>query len=42
VFWSAVHGLTTPAIDGLTAPGVTVDDVIERLLRTEIKGLRTP
>jgi AcrR family transcriptional regulator len=42
VFWSAVHGLTTLAIDRLMAPGVTVDDVIERLLRTEIKGLRTP
>ena len=42
VFWSALHGLTTLAIDRLMAPGVTVDDVIERLLRTEIKGLRTP
>jgi hypothetical protein len=37
-----VHGLTKLAIDRLMAPGVTVDDVIERLLRTEIKGLRTP
>lgn len=40
VFWSAVHGLTMLAIDDLMAPGVTVDELIERLLRTEIKGLR--
>jgi AcrR family transcriptional regulator len=40
VFWSAVHGLTMLAIDDLMAPGVTVDEMIERLLRTEIKGLR--
>jgi len=40
VFWSALHGLTMLAIDHLMAPGVTVDEMIERLLRTEIKGLR--
>jgi AcrR family transcriptional regulator len=39
-FWSAVHGLTMLAIDDLMAPGVSADDVIERLLRTQIKGLR--
>ena len=40
VVWSAVHGLTTLAIDRLMAPDVTVDDMIERLLRTLIEGLR--
>ncbi len=40
VFWSAVHGLTMLAIDRLMAPGVTVDDMIEKLLRTLIEGLR--
>ena len=41
VFWSAVHGLTTLAIDHLMGPGVTVDDMIEQLLRIQIRGLRT-
>jgi AcrR family transcriptional regulator len=40
VFWSAVHGLTTLAIDRLMGPGVTVDDMIEQLLRIQIRGLR--
>jgi AcrR family transcriptional regulator len=40
VVWSAVHGLTTLVIDRLVAPGVTVDDMIEKLLRTLIEGLR--
>jgi AcrR family transcriptional regulator len=40
VFWSAVHGLTTLAIDHLMGPGVTVDDMIEQLLRIQIRGLR--
>jgi AcrR family transcriptional regulator len=39
-FWSAVHGLTMLAIDGLLAPDVSVGDMIETLLRTQIKGLR--
>jgi AcrR family transcriptional regulator len=39
-FWSAVHGLTMLVIDDLLAPNVSVDNMIERLLRTEIKGLR--
>jgi AcrR family transcriptional regulator len=41
VFWSAVHGLTTLAIDQLMAPDVTVDDMIEQLLSIQIRGLRT-
>ena len=41
VFWSAVHGLTMLAIDHLMGPGVTVDDMIEQLLRIQIRGLRT-
>jgi AcrR family transcriptional regulator len=40
VVWSAVHGLTTLAIDRLMAPGVTVDEMIEKLLLTVIEGLR--
>jgi AcrR family transcriptional regulator len=40
VFWSAVHGLTMLAIDDLMAPNVSVDDMIEKLLGTLIKGLR--
>jgi AcrR family transcriptional regulator len=40
VFWSAAHGLTMLAIDDLMAPGVSVNDVVEMLLRTQIKGLR--
>jgi len=39
-FWSAVHGLTMLTIDDLMAPGVSVDAMIECLLRTQIKGLR--
>jgi AcrR family transcriptional regulator len=39
-FWSAVHGLTMLAIDDLMAPGISVDAVIMRVLRTEIAGLR--
>jgi AcrR family transcriptional regulator len=40
VFWSAVHGLTMLVIDDLLAPNVSVKKMIERLLRTQIKGLR--
>jgi AcrR family transcriptional regulator len=40
VFWSAVHGLTTLALDRLMAPEVTIDEMIETLLRTQIRGLR--
>jgi AcrR family transcriptional regulator len=40
VFWSAVHGLTMLALDRLMAPEVTVDEMIEALVRSEIRGLR--
>jgi AcrR family transcriptional regulator len=39
-FWSAVHGLTMLVIDDLLGPNVSANDVIEKVLRTEIKGLR--
>jgi AcrR family transcriptional regulator len=39
-FWSAVHGLTMLVIDDLVAPDVSVDHMIERLLRMQITGLR--
>jgi AcrR family transcriptional regulator len=40
VFWSAVHGLTSLAIDHLMAPDVTVDEMIDQLIRIQIRGLR--
>jgi AcrR family transcriptional regulator len=40
VFWSGVHGLTMLALDRLMAPEVTVDQMIEALVRSEIRGLR--
>jgi AcrR family transcriptional regulator len=40
VFWSGVHGLTMLALDRLMAPEVTVDEMIEALVRSEIRGLR--
>jgi AcrR family transcriptional regulator len=40
VFWSAVHGLTMLALDRLMAPEVTVDEMIEALVRSEIRGLK--
>ena len=40
VFWSAVHGLTMLALDRLMAPEVTVDEMIEALVRSEIRALR--
>jgi AcrR family transcriptional regulator len=39
-FWSGVHGLTMLVIDDLVAPDVSVDHMIERLLRMQITGLR--
>lgn len=39
-FWSAVHGLTMLVIDDLLAPNVSAEKLIERLLRTQINGLR--
>jgi len=39
--WSAVHGLTMLAIDGLTgAPGLPVERIAEKLARTFCGGLR--
>lgn len=38
--WSAVHGLTMLVIDTLPPPGLSVEDMIERVLRTLIEGLR--
>jgi AcrR family transcriptional regulator len=40
VFWSAVHGLTMLALDRLMAPEVTVDEMIETLIRAQIRALR--
>jgi AcrR family transcriptional regulator len=39
-FWSAVHGLTMLVIDNIPKANLSVDDMIERLLRTVIEGLR--
>ena len=39
-FWSAVHGLTMLVIDKIPKADLLVDDMIERLLRTLIEGLR--
>ena len=41
-FWSAVHGLTMLVIDNIPKADLSVDDMIERLLRTLIEGLRRP
>jgi len=40
--WSAVHGLTMLVIDKLAQRGLTVDEMIEKLLRMVIEGLRRP
>jgi AcrR family transcriptional regulator len=39
-FWSAVHGLTMLVIDNIPKAHLSVDDMIERVLRTLIEGLR--
>ncbi len=39
-FWSAVHGLTMLIIDKIPKAHLSIDDMIERLLRTVIDGLR--
>jgi AcrR family transcriptional regulator len=39
--WSATHGLTMLAIDKVPPPELSVDDMIERLLRMVIAGVRT-
>jgi AcrR family transcriptional regulator len=38
--WSATHGLTMLAIDKVAPVGLTVDDMIERLLRMVVTGVR--
>ena len=40
--WSAAHGLTMLAIDRIARPDLSVDDMIERLLRMVVAGLRQP
>ena len=39
--WSATHGLTMLAIDKVAPVGLTVDDMIERLLRMVVAGVQT-
>jgi hypothetical protein len=39
-FWSAVHGPTMLVIDNIPKAEPSVDDMIERLLRTLVEGLR--
>ncbi len=41
-FWAAVHGLTMLVIDKIPKAELSVDDMIDRLLRTLIEGLRRP
>lgn len=38
--WSATHGLTMLAIDKVPPAGLSVDDMIERLLRMVVAGVR--
>ncbi len=38
--WSAAHGLTMLAIDGIPRTDLSVDDMIDRLLRMVVAGLR--
>jgi AcrR family transcriptional regulator len=40
--WSATHGLTMLAIDRVPPPDLSIDAMIERLLRTVVAGLRKP
>jgi AcrR family transcriptional regulator len=39
--WSATHGLTMLAIDKVSPAGPSVDDMIDRLLRMVVAGVRT-
>ena len=39
--WSATHGLTMLAIEKVVPMGLTVDDMIGRLLRMVVAGVRT-
>jgi len=40
--WSATHGLTMLAIDRIPPPDLSIDAMIERLLRIVVTGLRKP
>jgi AcrR family transcriptional regulator len=40
--WSAAHGLTMLAIDRIPPPNLSIDAMIDRLLRTVVTGLRKP
>jgi hypothetical protein len=40
--WSAVHGLTMLVIDRIPKAVLSLDDMIDRLLRMIVGGLRTP
>ena len=40
--WSATHGLTMLVIDKIPKAGLSVDDLIERMLRMIIAGLVRP
>src|SRR5271154_1341390 len=40
--WSATHGLTMLAIDKIPRADLSIDDMIERLLRMVVAGLRAP
>jgi AcrR family transcriptional regulator len=40
--WSAAHGLTMLVIDRIPRPDLSVDDMIERMLRMVVQGLRQP
>ena len=40
--WSATHGLTMLIIDKLSQADLAVDDMIERMVRMVIEGLRQP
>jgi AcrR family transcriptional regulator len=41
-FWSGLHGLTMLIIDKIPKADLSVDGMIDRLLRTLIEGLRQP
>jgi AcrR family transcriptional regulator len=41
-FWAALHGLTMLIIDKIPKADLSVDGMIDRLLRTLIEGLRQP
>ena len=40
--WSAVHGLTMLVIDGFPKAVLSLDEMIDRLMRTVTAGLRKP